>query len=138
VRVDAARAGRARWAVVAVAVPVVAWLGVMERDARLQARGVEAAGRLDVPGNAARAEAAFRDARLLSPDAPPAVGRALVLQARGRPADAVALLEDVVRRQPDNLVAWGVLHQVARGRDAGAAERALAARRRLDPLSVGR
>jgi cytochrome c-type biogenesis protein CcmH/NrfG len=61
-----------------------------------------------------------------------------VLQARGRPADAVALLEDVVRRQPDNLVAWGVLHQVARGRDAGAAERALAARRRLDPLSVGR
>src|SRR5688572_4301475 len=101
----------------------------MERDARLQARGVEAAGRLDVPGNAARAEAAFRDARLLTPDTAPDVGRALVLQARGRSAAAAALLEDVVRREPDNLTAWGVLYEVARSRDADAARRALAARR---------
>jgi hypothetical protein len=134
----AAGGGRARWAVAAAAVLVLAWLGVMERDARLQARGVAAAGRLDVPGNAARAEAAFRDARLLSPDTAPDIGRALVLQPRGRPAAALAVLADVVRREPDNLVAWGVLYQVARGRDPAAAERALAARRRLDPLSARR
>ena len=125
-----------RAAVAAVAVVLLAWLGVMERDARLQARGVAAAGRLDVPGSAARADAAFRDARLLNPDTAPDVARALVLQARGRRGAAVALLEAVVRREPENVSAWGVLYAVARDADPAAARRALAARRRLDPLGA--
>jgi hypothetical protein len=125
-----------RVAVIVVAAAVLAWLGVMERDARLQARGVAAAGRLDVPGNAARADAAFRGARLLNPDTAPDVGRALLLQARGRSREAAGVLEAVVRREPDNLTAWGVLFAVKRASDPATARRALAARRRLDPVGA--
>jgi cytochrome c-type biogenesis protein CcmH/NrfG len=128
----------ARVAVAFAAVVVLAWLGVMERDARLQARGVEAAGRLGEPGGAGRAEAAFRAARLLNPDTTPDVGRALVLQAQGHGDRAVAVLEDVVRREPDNARAWGLLYAVARESDPAAARRALAARRRLDPIGARR
>ena len=126
----------ARAVVAAVAVLVLAWLAVMERDTRLQASGRAAAQRLEVPGNAARAERAFRDARLLNPDTTPDLSRALVLRATGRLEAATALLADVVAREPDNLIAWGALATFARGHDAEAVARALAARRRLDPLSV--
>ena len=44
----------ARLIVGLVALLVLAWLGVMERDTRLQHRGIEAAGRLRVAGNEAR------------------------------------------------------------------------------------
>jgi len=128
----------ARIAVALLAVVVLAWLGVMERDARLQARGVEAAGRLGDPGGAERAHAAFRAARLLNPDTAPDVGRALVYQAQERPDAAIALLEDVVRREPDNPTAWSVLYAVARLADPPVARRALEARRRLDPLGARR
>jgi len=126
----------ARMLVIVVAVAVLAWLAVMERDARKQASGVAAAQRLDVPGNAERAERAFRDARLLTPDTAPDVSRAVVLRATERQDAAVALLEDVVRREPDNLTAWGVLATLARDHDPDAAARALEARRRLDQLNA--
>ncbi|MEA2136560.1 MAG: hypothetical protein QOC68_4469 [Solirubrobacteraceae bacterium] len=128
----------ARVAVAVVAVTAIAWLAVLERDVRLQARGVEASDHLVVPGNAARAEAAFRDARLLNPDTTPDLGRAFVYQAIGRRPAAAALLADVVRREPDNLVAWGVLYSLTRASDPATARRALAARSRLDPLSARR
>jgi len=128
----------ARVLVLALAVPVVAWLAVLERDTRLQARGTAAAQRLEQPGNAARAERAFRDARLLMPDTAPDVSRAFLYRATDRQDAAVALVEDVLGREPENLTAWGVLATFARGHDAGAVARALAARRRLDPLSARR
>ncbi len=124
----------ARAAVGLAAVAVLAWLGVLERDARLQARGVAAAERPDVDGNLARAEDHLRAARFLNPDTGPDVGRAAVYNAGGRWREAVALLEDVLRREPANIGAWGVLLVVARDRDRAVAERAVNARRRLDPL----
>jgi predicted Zn-dependent protease len=126
----------ARVVTVLVAVVVLAWLGVMERDARLRQHGIAAAGRLDVPGNATRAESAFRRARALSPDTAPDVGRALLYLALGRRDEAASLLEGVLRREPENLTAWGVLFNVARERDPATMERAAAARRRLDPVSA--
>ena len=128
----------ARIAVAVVAVAAIAWLAVMERNVRLQARGVEASNQLVVPGNAARAEAAFRDARLLNPDTMPDLGRAYVYQARGRRREAAALLSDIVRREPDNLTAWGVLYSLTRRSDPATARRALAAQARLDPVSARR
>jgi predicted Zn-dependent protease len=128
----------ARVSLALVAVLVLGWLGVMERDARLQQRGVEAAGRLSVAGNVARAEAAFRDARLLNPDTTPDVGRALAYLGAERRTEATAVLEDVLRREPENLTAWGVLFNVARKGDPATAARAIAARRRLDPVSARR
>ena len=126
----------ARAAVATVAVVVLAWLGVQERNTRLLATGTAAAQDLAAPGAAARAEADFRDARLLTPDTAPDVNRAFLLRATDRRDEAIALLEDVVRREPDNLNAWGVLAVFARDGDPGAVERAQAARARLDPLSA--
>jgi predicted Zn-dependent protease len=126
----------ARVAVALVAVAALAWLGVMERDAYLRARGVETAGQLRKPADFARAEADLRAARLLNPDATPDVDRAVLYLAAGRRRDAVALLEDVVRSEPDNRTAWVVLYGASDRRDAAAAERALAALRRIDPLNA--
>ena len=128
----------ARVAVAVLAVAAIGWLAVMERDARLQERGVRASGRLATAGNAARADAAFRDARLLNPDTTPDVGRSLLYLAQERRPAAVALLDDVLRREPDNLTAWAALYNVTRDHDPAAARRALAARARLDPLAVRR
>ncbi len=122
----------ARALVAAVAVIVIAWLAVMERDARLQARAGAAidAGELD------RAEDDLLRARLLNPDTAPDVTRAVLYRATGRERPAIALLEDVVRREPDNLTAWSVLRLSATGTDPGAFRRALAALQRLDPVNV--
>jgi predicted Zn-dependent protease len=125
-----------RVAVALVAVAVIAWLGVMERDTRLRARGVATAGQLNSPGDRARAESDLRGARFLNPDTTPDVDRAALYLGDGRPRAAVALLEDVVRREPENRTAWAVLYGFARGRDAAAAGRALAALRRLDPVNA--
>jgi predicted Zn-dependent protease len=124
----------ARLTTVLVAVLVLAWLGLMERNARLQEQGIAASGRLDVQGNAARAESAFRRARTLNPDTAPDVGRALLYLALERRDEATSLLAAVLRREPENLTAWGVLFNVARDRDPATAERAAAALRRLDPV----
>ena len=110
------------------------WLGVMERDIRLQARGVAAPSR-DVAGDFARAEARLPRRAAAQPRhrAGPAAARSLY-QARGRPRrGASRCSRTCVRREPDNLTAWGVLYAFTRERDpatarAGAAPRARAAR----------
>jgi cytochrome c-type biogenesis protein CcmH/NrfG len=122
--------------VAVVAVLAIGWLAVLQRDTVLQDRGVSASGRLSVPGNGARAEQAFRDARWLNPDTTPDVGRAFLYLARDQRPQAKALLEHVLRTEPENLTAWGVLYNVSREHDPATAKRALAARARLDPLSA--
>lgn len=123
-----------------VAVVVLAWLAVMEYDARTLKRGANTASEMftsgGTPAGFRSAEADFRDARLLSPDTTPDLHRAVLYRVHAREAQAIALLEDVVRREPDNIAAWNVLYALVRERDRAAARRALAARRRLDPLSV--
>ena len=126
----------ARVAVGVVAVLVIAWLAVLVRDVRLQERAVE-----DSRPGATRAEldaaaADLRRARYLNPDREPDIALAVVENARGRQAQAIALIEDVVRAEPDNLLAWELLAVYARG-DRAAVGRALAARSRLDPLGAG-
>lgn len=113
----------ARVGVAVVAVAALVWLGAMERSERLQAAG---------------GEAALRDARLLNPGTTPDVRRAFLYQGTGRPREAAALLEDVLRREPDNLDAWGLLSAFTRDRDPALARRALAERERLDPLGAAR
>lgn len=125
-----------RIAVVLVATLVLAWLAVMERDERLHKDAVSAAGRLDVPGNFARADDGFRRARLLSPDTTPDIGRAVLYEGAGRLQAAAAVLEDIVRREPENRTAWGLLFLLTRDRDPAAAARARAAVRRLDPFGT--
>ena len=126
----------ARACVAAVAVVVLAWLFAMLLDDRALRRGVELSGRVESAADARRAEALLRDARRLNPDSAPDVGRAVLYQGRGRPQRAVALLEDVLEREPDNLGAWALLYQLTRTRDPATARRALAARARLDPFNA--
>jgi hypothetical protein len=128
----------ARATVALLAVALLGWLGVMARDARLAARGVASLRPGSPPGALARAGHDLRGARLLNPDMEPRIDAALLLRARGDVAGAGAAIGDVVRREPDNLVAWGILALLARDRDPAAYARALAARRRLDPLSARR
>ena len=128
----------ARLAVAVIALGAIGWLAVMERDARLYERGIAAGGSLDDPDTIARAEADLEGARLLSPDRTPDVGRALVLSTAARAPEARALLEDVVRSEPDNLSAWTALGWVNDGADPALERRVTAEMRRLDPLNVGR
>jgi hypothetical protein len=127
-----------RIATVFVALIVLAWLGVMERDRRLQARGMTTAGNLRTAADVARAEADLRAARLLNPDTMPDISRALVYRFADRSEDAIALVEDVLSREPDNRAAWGGLLALTRDRDPVAAERARAALQRLDPVNARR
>jgi predicted Zn-dependent protease len=127
----------ARVVVAVVAAVVIAWLAVMERDARLQA----AAGH-EVHHGASAAELAsagshLRAAGFLNPDRTVDISRAVVLWTSGHRARARAQLEDVVRAEPDDLVAWNLLRLYAEG-DRATISRALAARRRLDPLGSRR
>ena len=126
----------ARIAVAVVAVVALAWLGVMERDRRLYERGVATAGHLRTAAEIMRAEADLRAARLLNPDPAPDLQRALVLRFAGRDAAATALLEDVLRREPDNRSAWGGVLALTADRDPALAARARGALRRLDPINA--
>jgi predicted Zn-dependent protease len=121
-----------RIAVAVVAVVVLAWLGVMERATRLQSSGIAATARHDF----ADAESDFRAARLLNPDRAADVQRAYVYALSSRTAEGAALLEDVVRREPENRAAWGVLEDITRASEPATARRARAALNRLDPLNA--
>jgi tetratricopeptide (TPR) repeat protein len=124
----------ARVLVAVVAVAVLAWLAVMERSARLQATGIAATARQDWD----RAEDDFRAAAWLSLDIAPDFRRSFVYQASSRPDEAIAVLRDVVRREPDNRAAWGVIEEFTRERDPALSARAREQLRRLDPLNARR
>ena len=121
----------ARAAVAVVAVLVLAWLG---GDGARRPAGGSGGGGAAVEGASpavlARAETDLRRANLLNPATGPDLNRALVCARAGATTRSVALLEDVLRREPDNLTAWRVLMLTLTGRRPG---RALAAQRRLDP-----
>jgi predicted Zn-dependent protease len=121
----------ARVAVAAIAVVVLAWLGVMERDHQLFTRGNSAP-------TFSSAESDLRAARLLNPDSGPDLILAIRLRRVGRWHDALATVERVLRREPENLYAWNTLGSVAQGHDSAAVQRARAAARRLDPLNARR
>ena len=128
----------ARILLAAVSIAVLAWLGTMERNERLIARGVVATGKLDVPGTVAQADADLRSARFLNPDTTPDLARALIFGVVRQPARAVAILERVLRDEPDNVGAWAQLLAVTARRDPVTARRARAELRRLDPVDARR
>jgi hypothetical protein len=123
----------ARVALAAVAVVVLVWLGVMERDSRLQTRAVAEAGTPPI----SKALRDIRAARFLNPDTAPDTLLGLLYAVHGQRPRGIATLEHVVRREPDNLFAQGQLYSISRGHDDAVAARALAALRRLDPLDFG-
>lgn len=123
-----------RIALVLAAVVVLAWLAIVERDVRVESNSYAAAAK----GHVASAQRGLGSAGLLNPDTHPDVIRSvlyLVLNDRRR---ATNVINGVLRREPDNLVAWNQLLTISRGYDQAAVRRSLAELRRLDPLEAPR
>ena len=83
----------------------------------------------------AQAEADFRRAGRLNPDTTPDLQLAFVRDAQRPPDEAIALARDVVRREPENRAAWGLLLGFVDDRDSPLAQRAREEIRRLSPLA---
>ena len=123
-----------RGIVAVLAVVVLAWLVVTERNLRLQASGVATTEQQDF----ARAEEDFARSSRLNPDTTPDLQRAYVLNARGDHDQAIAAARDVLRREPENRDAWGLLLGFVPDKQSPLAQRARAEVRRLNPLAARR
>jgi predicted Zn-dependent protease len=125
----------ARVLIAVLALAALGWLGVSLRGLDLSERGERLALAPDAtPAQVDEAARLLEDARFLNPDVRPLVAKGALLAARGgrRAPEGVALLEEAVRREPDNVVAWGVLASATRRLDP---ERSRAARARARELS---
>jgi predicted Zn-dependent protease len=125
----------ARLLIAGAAVLALAWLGLGLRELGLSERGERLAATPDAtPAQVDEAEHALEDARFLNPDTRPLLVEGSMLAARGgaRAREGLELLELAVRREPDNLVGWGVLADATRRLDPACSR---AARRRALRLS---
>jgi predicted Zn-dependent protease len=126
----------ARVAVVAVAVLALAWLGVNLRGYDR----FESGQRLALAPNATDASARqaaqlLEDARFLNPDTRPMVAKGALLVTRGGAGvkEGRALLEEAVRKEPDSVLAWGVLASATRRLDPQRSRQARARALELSP-----
>jgi predicted Zn-dependent protease len=125
-----------RIALLAIALLVLGWLTVLLRDHRI----VDEVSPGLIGDTSLSAQQFERDARrleraaLLNPDPTWRLNLGLALLERD-PRRSVRELESVVASEPDNLLAWKILHVAARQFDRGLAARARTQVKRLDPLT---
>jgi predicted Zn-dependent protease len=125
----------ARALVIVVALLVLAWLGVNLRGYDKLEEGQRLAFAPDASeSSAGQAARLLDDARFLNPDTRPLLAEGSLLVARGgaRTEEGLAMLEEAVRKEPDNVVAWAVLASATRRLDP---QRSQAARARANDLS---
>jgi hypothetical protein len=126
----------ARAALATLAVLVIAWTGVLLRDWRL---GHGASLPLFSPGlppaQAARDVERLKDAELLNPDTRWRLARAKFYILLGDMDAAARTAEDLLRTEPDNLDAWGVVYRATRESDPRRSARAAAEIERLNPIA---
>jgi predicted Zn-dependent protease len=125
-----------RLGLAALAIVVLAWLALSLRGLGLSERGERLTATPDAtPAQVEEAEQALEDARFLNPDTRPLLAEGALLSARGgrRAREGVALIERAVRREPDNVVAWGVLAAATRELDPERSRQARARQRELSP-----
>lgn len=118
-----------------VAVAAIAWLAVNLRNLdRFEDGERLGLARNATPTQVDRAARLLDDSRFLNPDTRPMLseGSLLVARGHGREREGLALLEEAVRREPDNVLAWGVLAGATRRLDPA---RSRAARARVLELS---
>jgi predicted Zn-dependent protease len=114
---------------VAAAAAAVVWLALGYGASRDEARGTALASK---PGRLADSVSALRNARAHNHDTAPLVLEAQAEIFAKHPGRAIPLLDTVVRREPANVQAWGLLADAA---DHADPVRAAAARARVLALS---
>jgi len=119
----------ARVLLAVAALAAAAWVGASLRSAQLEAQAGEALGGSD-PGRVAKAADLFERARKWAPYQAPVASEIPLLYSTGRQRRAIQLTDDLVRREPENPIAWSVLASVSPD-----PARRRVARRRLRELS---
>jgi hypothetical protein len=123
-----------RLALAAMAVVALAYLAVGLRNVVLTDRAGELAALPDpTPMQVDEAERLLERARLLDPDTRSLLLEGALLAAHGDQREGVALAERAVRREPDNVLAWGVLAEITRRVDPERSRAAAARRSELSP-----
>ena len=126
----------ARISVAAVAVVAIAWLAVNMRNLDRFEEGQRLAlARGTTPAQVEQAARLLEDSRFLNPDTRPMLSKGALLVARGdgRAREGLALLEEAVRREPENVLAWGVLAAATRRLDPARSRVARERARELSP-----
>ena len=121
---------------IAVALVVLGWLGVNYRGLNKLEDGQRLAFATNATDASARQAARLlEDARFLNPDTRPMLAKGALLVARGgtRAKEGRALLEEAVRKEPDNVVAWAVLASATRRVDPARSRQARARALALSP-----
>ena len=117
-----------------LAIAAIAWLAVGYRSTVLSDRGERLAERPDqTPAQVREAEDTLERARSLNPDTRPLFVEGFLLSTHGRYEEGVELIEEGVRREPDNVVGWGILAQATARRDPARSREARAEILRLSP-----
>lgn len=117
------------------ALAVCLWLAVGLRATRLQAEADRRVPAAQIDRDEVRRKRELlSDARWLNPDTAPLIREAQLLLFVDRDREAIRLLEEVVRREPDNYEAWRGLSQAALRLDPRRAREADRETDRLNPL----
>jgi predicted Zn-dependent protease len=125
----------ARVILLACALAACLWLGTGLRATRLQAEADRRVPAAQVDREEVRRKRELlHDARRFNPDPAPLIREAQLLLFIHRDREAIRLLEDVVRREPESYEAWSGLSQAALRVDPDRAREAAARTRRLNPL----
>lgn len=108
-----------------VAVLVLAWVGVLVRNHEVGRNAVDE-----------RDAKELESARLLDPNRYWDQVLAGVLLLNGEPRRAAAEAEQLIRAEPENVVAWSLLREAARQTDPDRAAEATGELRRLNPRTA--
>jgi predicted Zn-dependent protease len=124
----------ARLALAAIALLALAFLSIGLRNVVLTDRAQRLAALPDPsPAQVDEAARLYKRARLLDPDTRPLLLEGALLAGAGKRDEGVGLVERAVRREPDNVLAWGVLAEITREADPARSRAAEARRLELSP-----
>lgn len=133
----------ARVVIGVIALVVVAWFAVLQRGAlatKHATQPINFYGQLHTHAGLRRLEQDVDAAKTLDPDTAPDLILANILYARNEPggrAHALRIAQSVVRREPENLLAWQRVLTYAIGlHRAGVAAEARTRLRHLDPIDT--
>jgi predicted Zn-dependent protease len=123
----------ARIALVVAAAAAIFALATWLHQVRLFTDARAAAVPARTPAQVDAAAKMLHDAARHTPDTLPETGEAFVLIRAGRDAEGAAIVRSVLKREPRNVTAWGLLALALDGSDDAGAARARAEVARLSP-----